>query len=314
MTIMSRLFVSVNKPLLSLCITLLLLGPCAAAELPKGVTLRRDIAYGADPAQRLDVYLPPQPVRAPILLMVHGGGWRRGDKDNPGVIDNKVARWAPKGIIFVSVDYRMMPEAEPLTQAEDVARALAKVQELAPGWGGDPTNIILMGHSAGAHLVALVTAAPEIAAGQGAKPWKGSVLLDSGAMDVPAIMNAPHWPLYDKAFGSDPAKWQAASPVHRLAGPTLPMQSVENAATNPAPPTGRLPARPGSSAATSTSCRWPSPTARSIGSWASPAPIRTAWRTSCGNWVGCSDARQAGRGTGSAETGPDAWCFRTSLS
>jgi len=226
MTIMSRLFVSVNKPLLSLCITLLLLGPCAAAELPKGVTLRRDIAYGADPAQRLDVYMPPQPVRAPILLMVHGGGWRRGDKDNPGVIDNKVARWAPKGIIFVSVDYRMMPEAEPLTQAEDVARALAKVQELAPGWGGDPTNIILMGHSAGAHLVALVTAAPEIAAGQGAKPWKGSVLLDSGAMDVPAIMNAPHWPLYDKAFGSDPAKWQAASPVHRLAGPTLPMLAI----------------------------------------------------------------------------------------
>jgi arylformamidase len=216
-----------NKFLLSLCATMsLLLSPCVAAELPKGVTLRPDIAYGADPAQRIDVYLPLRPVRAPILFMVHGGGWRRGDKDNPGVVDNKVARWVPKGIIFVSVDYRMMPEAEPLTQAEDVARALAKVQERAPGWGGDPANIILMGHSAGAHLVALVTAAPEIAAGQGAKPWKGSVLLDSGAMDVPAIMNARHWPLYDKAFGDDPAKWQAASPFHRLAGPTLPMLAV----------------------------------------------------------------------------------------
>ena len=218
--------VLVRKLLLGLYATLLLLGPAVAAELPQGVTLRQDIAYGADPAQRIDVYLPPRPDRAPILFMVHGGGWRRGDKDNPGVIDNKVARWVPKGVIFVSVDYRMMPEAEPLTQAEDVARALAKVQELAPGWGGDPANVILMGHSAGAHLVALVTAAPEIAAGQGAKPWKGSVLLDSGAMDVPAIMNARHWPLYDKAFGSDPAKWEAASPFHRLAGPTLPMLAV----------------------------------------------------------------------------------------
>ncbi|HZF36418.1 MAG TPA: alpha/beta hydrolase [Candidatus Angelobacter sp.] len=216
-----------NRLLLILCaMPLLLFSPRVSAELPKDVAVHQDIAYGADPAQRIDVYLPPKPSHAPILFMVHGGGWRRGDKDNTGVVDNKVARWVPKGIIFVSVDYRMMPDAEPLTQAEDVARALAKVQELAPGWGGDPANIILMGHSAGAHLVALVTAAPEIAAGQGAKPWKGSVLLDSGAMDVPAIMNARHWPLYDKAFGSDPAKWEAASPFHRLAGPTLPMLAV----------------------------------------------------------------------------------------
>jgi acetyl esterase/lipase len=230
MTILSRLLavVGLAVPVLSTvaCATQLLLSPCVAAELPKGVRLHPDIAYGADPAQRIDVYLPPQPHRAPILLMVHGGGWRIGGKDNPGVVDNKVARWMPKGIIFVSVDYRMMPEAEPLAQAEDVARALAKVQELAPSWGGDPANIILMGHSAGAHLVALITAAPEIAAGQGAKPWKGSVLLDSGAMNVPAIMNARHWPLYDKAFGNDPAKWEAASPFHRLAGPTLPMLAV----------------------------------------------------------------------------------------
>lgn len=215
------------KFLSGLCaIILLLLGPPVSAGMPEGATLRPGVAYGPDPAQRMDVYLPPRPIHAPILLMVHGGGWRRGDKDNPGVVDNKIARWLPKGVIFVSVDYRMMPAAKPLTQAEDVARALAKVQELAPGWGGDPANIILMGHSAGAHLVALLNAAPEIAAAQGAKPWKGAVLLDSGAMDVPAIMNARHLPLYDKAFGDDPAEWQAASPFHRLAGPTRPLLAI----------------------------------------------------------------------------------------
>ncbi len=216
------------KRLLSaLCaIVLLLLGQSVSAEVPKDASLQRDVAYGADPAQRLDVYLPPQPRSAPILFLVHGGGWRRGDKGNARVTDNKVERWLPKGIIVVSANYRLMPEAEPLTQAEDVARALAKVQDLASAWGGDPANVILMGHSAGAHLVALLTAAPEIAAAQGAKPWKGSVLLDSGAMNVPAIMTARHWPLYDKAFGDDPAEWQAASPFHRLVGPTLPMLAV----------------------------------------------------------------------------------------
>lgn len=233
-----------TKFLTGLCAAmLLLLSAGASAQLPSGVRLHRDIAYGADPAQRFDVYLPPRPKLAPILFMVHGGAWRIGDKDNARVVDNKVARWTSKGIILVSVNYRMMPAAAPLTQAADVARALAEVQRLAPGWGGDSANIILMGHSAGAHLVALVTAAPEIATVQGAKPWKGSVLLDSGALDVPAIMTARHLPLYDRAFGSDSVEWEAASPVHRLIGPTLPMLAVCRAGSNASCPANRAFAR-----------------------------------------------------------------------
>jgi arylformamidase len=207
-------------------IFLLLLNPALAAELPPGVKVQRDIAYGSDAAQRLDVYLPPQPSDAPILLMVHGGGWRRGDKDHSRVVDNKLAHFVPKGVIFVTINYRMMPEANPINQAADVARALAKVQQLAPSWGGDAATIILMGHSAGAHLVALISAAPDIAVTQGAKPWKGAVLLDSGALNVPQIMTARHLRLYDRAFGKDPAEWQAASPFHRLSAKTVPMLAV----------------------------------------------------------------------------------------
>jgi acetyl esterase/lipase len=215
-----------NRFLLAPCVILLLLNSCAATEVPKSVAVRKNIAYGADLEQRMDVYLPSKPDHAPILFMVHGGGWRRGDKDNPGVVNNKVAHWVPQGVIFVSVNYRMIPEAEPLTQAEDVAHALAKVQELAPSWGGDPANIVIMGHSAGAHLVALIDAAPEIAAAQGAKPWKGAVVLDSGAMNVPAIMTKRHPSLYDEAFGDNPSKWRAASPFHRLTGPIAPALAV----------------------------------------------------------------------------------------
>ena len=210
------------------CLALLLLfaQPAAAVDLPAGATVKKNIAYGADRDQRFDVYLPANPQNAPVLFMVHGGGWKRGDKDARGVVDNKIARWLPKGIIFVTVNYRMMPEQEPLVQAQDVAAALAKVQELAPSWGGDPDNMILMGHSAGAHLVTLITMAPEIARGAGARPWKGTVSLDSGAMNVPAIMNKRHLGLYDEAFGDDPAEWEAVSPYHRVKGPTLPVFAV----------------------------------------------------------------------------------------
>lgn len=206
----------------------LVFGPLAARadRLPDGVRLERNISYGASRDQRFDVYLPTHPQHAPILFMVHGGGWKRGDKEAGGVVDNKVARWVPNGIIFVTVNYRMMPDLAPVYQADDVALALVKVQQMAAGWGGDPDNIILMGHSAGAHIVTLINSAPEIATAKGARPWKGTVSLDSGAMNVPAIMNARHFKLYDEAFGTDPALWEAASPFHRVKGPTEPLLGI----------------------------------------------------------------------------------------
>jgi len=200
--------------------------PALADDLPAGAKLQKDIAYGTDRAQKFDVYLPAKPTHAPILFMVHGGGWRHGDKDMGRVVDNKVARWLPKGIIFVTVNYRMDDGVTPVMEADDVATALVKVQQLAPGWGGDPDNVILMGHSAGAHLVALINSAPEIATAKGAHLWKGTISLDSGAMNVPQIMNARHLRLYDEAFGKDSAAWEAASPYHRVKGATPPLLGV----------------------------------------------------------------------------------------
>jgi arylformamidase len=188
----------------------------AQAATPDGVKVLRNVAYGPDRLQAMDVYLPPDAKTTPIILMAHGGGWRRGGKANPGVYENKVARWVPKGFIFVSVNYPMVPESDPVEQADHIARALAAVQAAAPGWGGDPARVILMGHSAGAHLVSLLNADPSRASKLGAKPWLGTVSLDSGALDVPAIMNRPHLDLYDTAFGEDPALWEAASPMHHL--------------------------------------------------------------------------------------------------
>ena len=195
-----------------------------AASGSQNASGAKEFAYGSDKKQKLDVYLPATPKNAPIFVMVHGGAWKIGDKRMERVVDNKVARWNPKGIIFVSVNYRLLPNADPLKQADDVASALAYVQEHAAKWGGDATKIVLMGHSAGAHLVDLLSSDPTRY--PNLKPWLGTVSLDSAAMDIPKVMNGKHYGFYDEAFGTDSAYWESASPQQRLSTSALPMYLV----------------------------------------------------------------------------------------
>ena len=211
-----------------------------APDLPEGTKVLRDVAYGADPEQRMDVYIPEGAKDAPVILMVHGGAWFLGDKAMHRVVDNKVAHWLPRGFIFVSANYRLAPKAGPLEQAEDVAKALAAVQEQAGEWGGDPARVIPMGHSAGAHLVALMLADPAIMQGQDAKPVPGAVILDSAALDLPEIMEHPHYRFYDRIFGDDLAFWRKASPLHRLAGTPPPMLVVCSSERDDACPNSQL--------------------------------------------------------------------------
>jgi acetyl esterase/lipase len=211
---------------------LLLLPPALAgagllhprAKLPPGTQVQRDLAYGSDPAQALDLYsLPGQGRGRPIIVMVHGGAWAFGDKAHRGSIEAKIAHWLPRGYLFVSLNYRMLPAQPVGGQAADVARALAFVQRNARAWGGDPERLTLMGHSAGAHLVALLSADPRLAFAQGARRWPATVALDSGAMDVVEIMQRRHLDLYDRAFGADPGEWRRLSPVHQLQRTAVPV-------------------------------------------------------------------------------------------
>jgi acetyl esterase/lipase len=198
----------------------------APVEIPAGVSVERDVAYGSDPLQRIDVYLPSRAEAAPVVFMVHGGAWMIGDKSYSNVVANKINRWVTQGFVLVSVNYRMSPQADPVEQANDVARALAFAQTKAKGWGADPARFVLMGHSAGAHLVSLLAADPAIAAKQGARPWLGTVALDSAAFDVQRIMEARHYRFYDRVFKDDPAYWRSASPTYRLASAGAPMMLV----------------------------------------------------------------------------------------
>ena len=199
--------------------------------LPAGVQRIADVPYGADPLQRMDVYLPTAPRSsadgpAPVIFMVHGGGWRTGDKAMSRVVQEKAARWVPRGFVFISVNYRLHPAVNVLQEAIDVAVALDTAQKQAAQWGADPTKFILMGHSAGAHLVSFVNAHAPLLRQLGVTPWLGTVSLDSALLNAPVVMSLPHYPLYDEVLGSDPAFWLAISPYQAVTGAQPPYQFV----------------------------------------------------------------------------------------
>lgn len=208
-------------------------------RLPPNARLERDLSYGNDPQQRLDIYMPAQAKAAPIIFMVHGGAWMIGDKAASGFVSNKVAHWLPKGYILVSSNYRMSRQPNPLDQADDIARALAFVQSKAPSWGGDPAKVLLLGHSAGAHLVSLLAADPRIVTSKGGTAWLGTIVLDSAAYDLVEIMQRKHPRIYDRAFGKDPAFWTDSSPYHRLTTAPTPMFLVCSTSRSDACPLAR---------------------------------------------------------------------------
>lgn len=193
----------------------------------------KNVAYGSENLEMLDVFFPAKKgtaPSAPIILMVHGGGWCVGDKGGAMMTENKVARWSPKGFVFVSINYPMINDGRnALAQANHVAKAAAFVQANAQKWGGDPTKLILMGHSAGAHLVSLVNASARIRQINGMRPILGTVSLDAGAIDV--VKQMPNvYPFlktrYREAFGTTEAEWIAASPFHQMDSSAAPWLGV----------------------------------------------------------------------------------------
>ena len=201
-------------------------------SLPANMCFQFNVAYGSDPLQKFDVYMPATlPRNAPVIVMVHGGGWYQGDKVDTPVVRNKVQKWVPTGVIFISINYRLVPKANPVQQATDVAMALGYAQRNAAQWGGDPGKFVLMGFSAGAHLTSLVATSPSVVqsvpSGARPQPWLGTISLDSAAYDVTEIMTNPyHDATYDKAFGTDPKLWSAASPMTQLKARIAPYLAV----------------------------------------------------------------------------------------
>ncbi len=173
--------------------------------------------------------------------MIHGGGWRAGDKAASGVVAPKAPWLIAEGWIMVSMNYRLSPAVQHPAHVDDVAHAIAWVGREIGRFGGDPERLVLMGHSAGAHLAALAAVDVERLRAAGGRPEsiRGVVLLDGAGYDIPMTMRGAGSvtrSLYTNAFGSDPAGWADASPAEHLRRRTPPDGTGASDTTPPPPP------------------------------------------------------------------------------
>jgi arylformamidase len=217
----------------------------ALALLPSGAsayTPHLDLNYDIDspPAPSpvrenyLDLYLPPGSAgdHRPVVVYVHGGGWRTGDKRNQ--IQDKANLFTGAGYVFASLNYRLSPNPPELGNPDrvmfpdhphDIGEAIGWLDHHVSAYGGDPNRIILLGHSAGAHLVALLGADPRYVRAYDVDPRQliGVVPLDTAGLDVaevadPASSDGARL-IYWNAFGTPQENaasnaWTIASPIH----------------------------------------------------------------------------------------------------
>ena len=184
-----------------------------------------EMAYGNDPLQKLDFW-KAKTAGAPLVIFVHGGGWKRGDKGN-ATGQYKAPHYLEQGYAFASINYRLVPGATVEQQAADVASSVAYFRRNAASLGLDPKRIVLMGHSAGAHLSALVGTDPQYLrkADLDMTAIAGVIPLDGAAYDVPAQMTDGARIMqdtYEQAFGTQPQRQKVLSPFWQAAAPNVP--------------------------------------------------------------------------------------------
>jgi len=209
-------------------VTCLLLATIVCVSNAYAQRVTRDIAYATThERQVLDVYAPDGAKNLPVVFWIHGGGWQAGNK---GMVGVKPKAFNDAGFVFVSTNYRLLPTVEMGDLTNDVATALGWVHKNIASYGGDPTRLLVMGHSAGGQLAALMCTDEKYTTAQGFSltAIKGCVPVDADTFDIPAIIEVAetrarvhHLPLptngHRQKFGNDPAKHRDFSAVTHVA-------------------------------------------------------------------------------------------------
>jgi arylformamidase len=190
--------------------------------------VKRDVPYADPPQDRqvLDIYSPKDAKGLPVVFWIHGGGWQTGDKKEVQV---KPEAFNEKGFVFVSTNYRLLPTVDMETIFRDVAKAAGWVHKHIADHGGDPNRLLVMGHSAGAQLAALLCTDERYLKAEGVSlaSVKACVPVDGDTFDVPAIIETAEtrWRVHGlpsakfghrEKFGNDPAKHKDFSAVNHV--------------------------------------------------------------------------------------------------
>lgn len=210
------------------CVRHLLIAVAVASQA-QGQEVKRNIPY-ANPGherQVLDVYSPKDAKNLPVVFWIHGGGWQTGDKSG---VQIKPKVFVEKGFVFVSTNYRLLPNVDMETIIRDIAKSIHWVHDHIADYGGDPKRLLVMGHSAGAQLAALVSIDDRYLKAEGLSLAiiKGCVPVDGDTYDVPAIIETAEtrWRVHGlppskfghrEKFGNDPMKHKDFSAVTHVA-------------------------------------------------------------------------------------------------
>jgi acetyl esterase/lipase len=137
--------------------------------------------------QVLDIYGPPNASNLPVVFWIHGGGWQAGDKSD---VKLKPQWFMDKGFVFVSTNYRLLPDVDMGTLIRDVAKSFGWMQKHIAEYGGDPKRVLVGGHSAGAQLAAIICTDDRYLKAEGVSfdVLLGCVPVDGDTYDVPAII------------------------------------------------------------------------------------------------------------------------------
>ena len=217
----------------------------ARGSLP-GQEVTRNIPYTTSSHERhvLDVYAPKDAKNLPVVFWIHGGGWQAGDKSS---VQIKPKAFVEKGFVFVSTNYRLLPEVEMETIICDVAKSVRWVHDHIAEHGGDPKKLFIMGHSAGAQLAALLCTDDRYlkAEGMPLNIVKGCVPVDGDTFDIPAMIATAEMrrlahgqpPIkngHREKFGNDPEKHLNYSAVTHVAkGKQIPPFLILHVAGHP---------------------------------------------------------------------------------
>ena len=194
----------------------------------------KDIAYVSATAPDfnaerhvLDVYYPRKKGARglPVVVFIHGGNWDSGSKNIYWFIGRRLAK---QGVVAVIINYRLAPGVEVPAMAHDCARAVQWTVQHITDYGGDPSRMYVMGHSAGGGLAALLATKNELftEVGMPQNPVKGAILDDAAGLDMATYLTKMEYPgdeRYLVPFGKDPAVWRSVSPIYFLDKNSPPM-------------------------------------------------------------------------------------------
>jgi acetyl esterase/lipase len=180
-----------------------------------GVKVTRDISYGTDKLQKLDLFQPEEKTGVPIVVFVHGGKFVSGKRnDTEEFTANIPTYFARHGMVGITADYRLAPAVQWPAQSEDVGSIVKWIKSHAAQYGGDPNRIYLIGHSAGA------TAVATYAFFRSLQPPEGSgvsgVVLISGRYIIEAKPDDPSVNNMQAYFGTDVSKYPERSIINHL--------------------------------------------------------------------------------------------------